>query len=113
MAGTFGVVLTVTALLGLVVGWRRRGTGRLGLLWLGGAILALGPTLYVAGREHKPLADGVARRPRVPADALYLVVRLPVLSSFREADRLALLGLVARRCSPGREWTGCGGIAGR
>ena len=45
LAATFGLVLTVTALIGLVVGWRRRGTRRLALLWLGSAILALGPTL--------------------------------------------------------------------
>jgi hypothetical protein len=94
MAATFGVVLTITALAGLVVAWRRRGTGRLALLWLGSAILALGPTLYVAGREYVPFAttwNGIQVSLLMPYTWL---IRMPVLSSFREADRLALLGLL-------------------
>jgi hypothetical protein len=94
MAATFGIVLTITALAGLVVGWRRRGTGELALLWLGGIILALGPTLWVAGREYVPLANnwnGIRVSLLMPYTWL---IRLPVLSSFREADRLALLGLL-------------------
>jgi hypothetical protein len=94
MAATFGVVLTLTALAGLVASWRRPGTARLGLLWLGSAILALGPTLYLAGQDYVPLAarwHGVRVSLLMPYTWL---VRLPVLSSFREADRLALLGLV-------------------
>ena len=94
MTATFGVVLTVAALAGLVAGWHRRGTARLALLWLGSAILALGPTLYVAGREYVPLAftwHGVSMSRLMPFTWL---IRMPVLSSFREADRLALLGLV-------------------
>ena len=95
MAATFGVVLTLTALGGLLVGWRRRGTGQLGLLWLGSTILALGPTLWVAGQEYVPLAarwHGIRVSLLMPFSWL---VRLPVLSSFREPDRLALLGIVA------------------
>jgi hypothetical protein len=94
LAATFGVVLTITALAGLVVGWRRRGTGELALLWLGGILLALGPTLYIAGREYVPLAhnwNGIRVSLLMPYTWL---IRLPVLSSFREADRLALVGLV-------------------
>lgn len=106
MVGTFGVTLTVTALLGLVVGWRRRGTGRLALLWLGGAILSLGPTLYVAGREYVPLSElwhGVRVSLLMPETWL---IRLPALSPFREADRLALLGLVgaALLAGAGVDW---------
>jgi hypothetical protein len=95
MAATFGVVLTITALAGLVVAWRRPGTARLALLWLGSAILALGPALYVAGREYVPLAttwNGIRVSLLMPYTWL---IRIPRLSSFREADRLALLGLVA------------------
>ena len=93
-AATFGVVLTLTALAGLVVGWRRRGTGQLALLWLGGAVLALGPALYVAGHKYVPLAAGWHGK-RVSLLMPYSwLIRMPVLSSFREADRLALLGLV-------------------
>jgi hypothetical protein len=94
MAATFGVVLTVTALLGLAAAWRRRGTGRLALLWLGSIILALGPTLWVNGTDYAPLATmwhGIRVSRLMPYTWL---IRFPVLSSFREADRLALIGLV-------------------
>jgi hypothetical protein len=94
MAATFGVVLTVTAVLGLVAAWRRRGAGRLALLWLGSIILALGPTLWINGTDHVPLATmwhGIRVSRLMPYTWL---IRLPVLSSFREADRLALIGLV-------------------
>jgi hypothetical protein len=95
MAATFGVVLTITALAGVVLAWRRPGTRRLGLLWLGSAILALGPALIVAGRRYVPFATtwhGIQVSLVMPYSWL---IRMPVLSSFREADRLALLGLVA------------------
>jgi hypothetical protein len=95
LAATFGVVLTITALGGLVASWRRRGTARLALLWLGTAILALGPTLWLSGQDYVPLAarwHGIRVSLLMPYTWL---VRLPVLSSFREPDRLALLGLVA------------------
>ena len=91
---TFGVVLSLLAVLGLVVSWRRRSAWLLLLLWLGGAALALGPVLYVGRHLYLPLAqtwDGV----RVSALMPYTwFIRVPGLSVFREADRLALLGLV-------------------
>jgi len=91
---TFGVVLSLLAVLGLVVSWRRRSAWLLGLLWLGGAALALGPVLYVGRHRYLPLAqtwDGV----RVSALMPYTwFIKIPGLSVFREADRLALLGLV-------------------
>jgi hypothetical protein len=91
---TFGVVLSLLAVLGLVVSWRRRSAWLLLLLWLGGAALALGPVLYVGRHLYLPLAqtwDGV----RVSALMPYTwFIRVPGLSIFREADRLALLGLV-------------------
>ena len=91
---TFGVVLSLLAVLGLVVSWRRRSAWLLLLLWLGGAALALGPVLYVGRHLYVPLAqiwDGV----RVSALMPYTwFIRAPGLSVFREADRLALLGLV-------------------
>ena len=94
-AATFGIVLTIAALGGLIAAWRRRGTRKLGLLWLGTAILSLGPSLYLAGKDFVPLATrwhGVRVSLLMPYTWF---VRIPVLSSFREADRLALLGLVA------------------
>jgi hypothetical protein len=91
---TFGVVMSLLAVLGLVVSWRRRSAWLLLLLWLGGAALALGPVLYVGRHRYLPLAqtwDGI----RVSALMPYTwFIRVPGLSIFREADRLALLGLV-------------------
>jgi hypothetical protein len=91
---TFGLVLTVLAVFGLVVGWRRRSTWLLGLLWLGGAVLALGPTLVIGTRAYVPLGvtwDGTKVSLIMPYTWL---VHVPGLSALREADRLALLGLV-------------------
>jgi hypothetical protein len=60
---TFGIVLTVLALTGLAVSWHRHGARSLGLLWLGSAALALGPTLYFAGHQYVPLAQTWHRTP--------------------------------------------------
>ncbi len=91
---TFGVLLSLLAVLGLLASWRRRSAWLLALLWLGGAALALGPVLDVGRHVYVPLAqnwDGL----RVSALMPYTwFLRTPGLSIFREADRLALLGLV-------------------
>ena len=92
---TYGVVLSVLALAGLAVSWRRRGARPLALLWLLGSLLALGPALRVGGRVFVPLRltwDGAGVSALMPYTWL---VRVPGLSGLREADRLALLGLVA------------------
>lgn len=105
---TFGVVLTVLAVTGLVMGWRQRHARWLALLWLGSAALALGPVLYlgspVSGHsgvsctrhcaELVPLATswhGVRLSGLMPYTWL---VRVPGLADLREADRLALAGLI-------------------
>lgn len=91
---TYGLVLSVLALFGLVVAWRRRGFRLLGLLWLGGAALALGSTLVIGSHVLVPLAvtwDGARVSLLMPYTWL---VHVPGLSALREADRLALLGLV-------------------
>jgi hypothetical protein len=91
---TFGVVLSLLAVLGLLASWRRRSAWLLLLLWLGGAALALGPVLYVGRHLYVPLAQTWAGL-RVSALMPYTwFIRVPGLSVFREADRLALLGLV-------------------
>src|SRR5262249_5992828 len=54
---TFGLVLSVLAVLGLVVSWRRRSAWKLALLWLGSAALALGPVLKVGTHTYLPLAQ--------------------------------------------------------
>ena len=91
----FGLVLTAMAVLGLALSWRRRSAWLLALLWLGAAALALGPVLWIGARAYPPAAqtlDGV----RVSAVMPYTwFVRVPGLSGFREAGRLAELGLLA------------------
>jgi hypothetical protein len=91
---TFGVVLSVLAVLGLIVGWRQRHVRLFGLLWLASAALALGPTLYVGGHQLVPLAQRW-RGLRVSLVMPYTwLIHLPGLSAFREADRFTFLGLI-------------------
>jgi hypothetical protein len=103
---TFGLVLTVLAVFGLVVSWRRRSAWWLGLVWLGSAALALGPTLYISGRQFVPLPErwhGIRVSLLMPYTWF---IRVPGLSSFREADRLAFLGLIGAALLAGAavEW---------
>jgi hypothetical protein len=91
---TFGLVLSVLAAGGLIAAWRRRSAWMLALLWLGGAALALGPTLVIGTRVYAPLAENWQGM-RVSLLLPYTwLVRVPGLSALREADRLAFLGLV-------------------
>jgi hypothetical protein len=91
---TFGFTLTVLALAGLVISWRRRNARLLALLWVGTAALAMGSALQVGTHIYKPLAitlGGVRVSAIMPFTWL---VQVPGLSAFREADRFAILGLV-------------------
>jgi hypothetical protein len=90
----FGVVLTVLALGGLAVSWRRRSAWLLAALWLGCAWLALGPTLWRGRRVTEPV-PAIWHGQRVSQVLPYTwLMRVPLLSDLREADRFALLGLV-------------------
>jgi hypothetical protein len=90
----FGTVLTVLALLGLIVSWRRRNAWLLAALWIGCAALALGSSLWIGKHQYIPLAMSW-RGTRVSALMPFTwFIRIPGLSSFREADRLAILGLL-------------------
>lgn len=90
----FGLVLTTLAVAGLAVSWRRRSAWLLGLAWLGAAALALGPVLWIGGHAYVPAAQ-TANGVRMSALMPYTwFVRIPGLSGFREATRLAELGLV-------------------
>lgn len=90
---TFGLVLSVLAVLGLAASWRRRSAWLLAALWLGSAALALGLRLRVGGRTYVPLAERWHHL-RVSLLMPYTwFVRIPGMAGFREADRLALLGL--------------------
>jgi hypothetical protein len=90
----YGTVLTVLALFGLAVCWRQRSARLLGLLWLGATFTALGTGLVIGDRRYVPLAQawhGI----RVSMIMPYTwMVRISLLSSFREADRFTELGLV-------------------
>jgi len=91
----YGLVVSVAALVGLVVAWRRPGARQLGLLWLGCTLLALGPVPWILGRAYHPLAlrwHGVAMSALMP---FTWFVRIPGLANFREAARFTELGLVA------------------
>jgi hypothetical protein len=90
----FGTVLTVLALGGLAVSWRRRSAWLLAALWAGCAVLTLGTSLWIGRHQYLPLAlswNGVRVSGLMPYTWF---VRIPGLASFREADRLAILGLV-------------------
>jgi hypothetical protein len=92
---TFGLVLTVLALFGLAVSWPRRSAWLLAAFWAVCAWLALGATLVIGTRSYVPLAE-TWHGSRVSLIMPYTwLVHLPGLSALREADRLALLGLVA------------------
>ena len=91
---TLGITLTVLALGGLVISWRRRSARLLGLLWLGGTALSLGSVLKIGTTSYLPAAitvGGVRLSGVLPFTWL---VQVPGLSAFREADRFTLLALV-------------------
>jgi hypothetical protein len=90
----YGWVLTVLALYGLVVCWRRRSARLLGLFWLGSTITALGTGIVIGNQRYVPLAQawhGIQVSVIMPYT---WIVRIPLLSSFREANRITELGLV-------------------
>jgi hypothetical protein len=87
-------VLSVLALLGLAVSWRRPAGRLLALLWLGTAVLALGATLRIGTHTYVPAAQdwhGVRLSAIMP---FTWFVRLPGMAGFREATRIMMLGLV-------------------
>jgi hypothetical protein len=92
----YGTVLTLLALFGLVVCWRRHGVKMLGLLWLAGTLLALGTAFSLTPSERYLPFPEVWHGIKVSMIMPYTwVARAPIFSSFREADRLAVFGLVA------------------
>ncbi len=90
----FGVVLAGLAVLGLLLCWRRGHMWWLALLFAVGAALALGPTLVIGTHQYMPLETtwhGVKVSQVMPYTWL---IRIPGMNALREADRLALLGLL-------------------
>ncbi len=91
---TFGITLTVLALFGAVVNWRRRHTRTWLVLWLIGAATALGPVLYIGTHAYAPLPlhdHGQTLSWLMPYTWF---TRLPGLSGFYEANRFTVLALV-------------------
>lgn len=117
---TFGIVLTVLAVLGVVAGWRKKSTWGFAALWLACAAIALGPTLIIGGNckysqvhpgieygrychQYFPLLTHLhglvyhGSWQRVPVSNLMpytWLIRTPGLAGMREADRFAIVGLV-------------------
>lgn len=92
---SYGVVLTLLALLGLIVCWRRRSVKLLGLFWLGATLTALGTGIVIGRHRYVPLAQawhGIHVSVILPYTWL---VRISLLSSFREANRFTEVGLFA------------------
>jgi hypothetical protein len=121
---TFGIVASVLAAIGVVIGWRKRTTWWFLLLWAGCALLALGTSLTIGssclvnqaapgelyGRschQYLPLKShihwvlvshsGRAAWEQVRVSDLMpytWLVRIPWLSGLREADRFAIVGMI-------------------
>jgi hypothetical protein len=90
----YGTVLTLLALFGLAVWWRRPSARLLGLLWLGATFTALGTGIVFGSRRFVPVGEfwhGIHVSLIMPYTWM---VRIPFLSSFREANRITELGLV-------------------
>ena len=103
---TFGASLTVLALIGIAVSWRRRSARLLALFWLGCAALSLGSAVWIGSRSYVPLAQ-VVHGVRLSAIMPFTwFTRIPGLSTFREADRFTELGLlpVALLAGAAVEW---------
>jgi len=91
---TSGVMLSLLALTGLVVAWRRWPARWLGLAWLASAVVALSSVLRVGRARFVPLAvasHGVAMSAALPYT---WIIHLPGLSGLREPDRFLLVGLL-------------------
>jgi hypothetical protein len=91
---TFGITLTLLALAGLVISWRRPSARLLGLLWLGSAVLAMGSALRLGNTSYLPAAISTGQIRLSGLMPFTWLVHVPGLSAFREADRFTLLGLV-------------------
>ncbi len=91
---TFGVMLTLLALIGLAVAWRRSTARLAALAWLGCAVIALGSQLRIGHERFVPLAV-TTHHVRMSALLPYTwLIHIPGLSGLREPDRFLLLGLL-------------------
>ncbi|MGN6795716.1 MAG: hypothetical protein ACTHJW_25260 [Streptosporangiaceae bacterium] len=91
---TYGTLLTILAIGGLVLAWRQRTAWGLALAWLGATVLAMGSTITVGIVKYVPVAQvwhGTELSSIMPYTWL---VRTPGLESFRVPGRLIVIGLV-------------------
>lgn len=103
---TFGAMLTLLALFGLVVAWRRPAARLFGLAWLACAVIALGSQLRIGHERFAPLAV-TTHHVQMSALLPYTwLIHIPGLSGLREPDRFMLLGLLpaALLAGMGVEW---------
>jgi hypothetical protein len=92
----YGWVVIVLAVLGLIVCWRRRGAKLLTLLWAAATVSALGTSIYIDRTTKFTPFPQVWNHIKVSLILPYTwIIRLPGLSSFREADRITEIGMVA------------------
>jgi hypothetical protein len=90
----FGLTLTTLALAGLAISRRRRTARHLALLWAAAAALALGPVLWIGHHPYTPAAHTL-HGTRVSTLMPYTwFTQIPGLAGFREAGRLAELGIL-------------------
>jgi hypothetical protein len=91
---TYGAVLTVLAIAGLLLAWRQRTAWGLAVAWAGATVLAMGSALNLGTRTYVPLGQvwhGVRLSWLMPYT---WIVRTPGLDSFRVPARIAEIGLV-------------------
>src|SRR5262249_36945682 len=88
------LVLSVLAVAGLVVSWRRRSAWKLALLWLASAALALGSVLKIGTHTYMPLAQTWHGGRLSGVIPFTWVWQLPGVPGFRDAARPSLLGVL-------------------
>ncbi len=91
---TFGLLLSVLAVAGTALLWRRVSARLLALCWLACAALALGPVLRVGPHLLIPAAHLVGNWRVSGIMPFTWFARLPGLSGFREPDRMMMLGIL-------------------
>jgi len=92
---TYGTTLTILAIAGLVLAWRRRRAWGLALAWLGATVLAMGSSLNIGTHAYVPVAQ-VWHSVQLSSIMPYTwLVQAPGLESFRVPARIIEVGLVA------------------
>lgn len=91
---TFGVTVTLLALLGAVVMWRQKRARAWLVLWLVGAATALGPVIYIGTRAYAPLAIEDHGQKLSGLMPYTWFTRLPGMNGFYEANRFTVIALI-------------------